>query len=233
MHERGIHIVQQKALRKTCQIRQVDYHVRIMKNQPIRLLFIIAVTIGFCGITPTMFAQADTGLVNGFLAQAKAASDSQLGAMATELTDEIKKLGTGLANNAAVKEKLDGTLKALTDGKDSEALTPAFDLVKGAKLTPEQLGVAKQVGNVASAYVMQKNFATLEGSQTDVATIVKSLRGGNLTAVVQPLKNVAYSAKLTDPQKQIIGAIADKYAPGWQKAKGAMDSLKKLPGFGK
>jgi hypothetical protein len=62
-----------------------------------------------------------------------------------------------------------------------------------------------------------KKFATLEGSQTDVATIVKSLYGSNLTAVVQPLKNVASSAKLTDPQKQLIGTIADKYAPGWQK----------------
>ena len=203
-----------------------------MKKQLTRLLFGIAAAIAFCGFTTAASAQADAGLLNQFLDQAKSASDSQLGAIAAELTGGIKQLGTGLATNAVVKEKLDGTLKALTGGQDSEALSSAFDLVKGAKLTPEQVGVAKQVGNLTSAYVVQKNFATLEGSQGDVATIVSSLRSGNVTAAIPSLKNVAASAKLTDPQKQIITKVADKYAPGWQKAKGAMDSLKKLPGFG-
>jgi hypothetical protein len=185
-----------------------------------------------CGITNVAFAQADAGLVSQFTEQAKAASDSQLGPIAGELTTKIQSLGTALAGNATVKSALDGTLKSLTGGMDSEALNSAFDLVKGAKLTPEQVGVAKEVGNLTSAYVVQKNFATLEGSQGDVATIVKSLRSGNVTAAVPPLKNVATSAKLTGPQKQIITKVADKYAPGWQKAKGAMDSLKKLPGLG-
>ena len=202
-----------------------------MKKQLTRLLFIVTATVALGGFTTTVFAQVDTSLVSQFMEQAKAASDSQLGPIAGELTTKLQSLGSSLAGNVTVKTALDGTLKSLTGGMDSEALTSAFDLVKSAKLTPEQVGVAKEVGNLTSAYVVQKNFATLEGSQSDVATIVKSLRGGNVTAAIPPLKNVASNAKLTDPQKQIITKVADKYAPGWEKAKGAMDSLKKLPGF--
>jgi hypothetical protein len=211
-----------------CQVGRAGYHARIMKKQLTGLLIVAA---ALCGFTAAALAQADAGLISKFLDQAKSASDSKLGAIATELTGEMQKLGAGLATNAVVKERLDSTLKALTGGKDSEALTHAFDLVKGAKLTPEQIGVAKQVGNLASAYTVQKHFATLEGSQGDVAMIVSSLRSGNVTAAVPPLKNVATSAKLTDPQKQLITKVADKYAPGWEKAKGAMDGIKKLPGF--
>ena len=120
---------------------------------------------------------------------------------------------------------------SLTGGHDSAALTSAFDLVKGAKPTPEQLGLAKQIGNLTSAYVVQKNFASLEGAQSDVANIVSSLRSGKVTAAIPSIKNVATSAHLTDGQKQLITTIADKYAPGWKKAGEAADAIKKLPGF--
>lgn len=103
--------------------------------------------------------------------------------------------------------------------------------MKSAKPTPEELGLAKEVGNLASAFVVQRNFASLEGAQGDVAAIVNSLRKGELVAVVPPLKNVAGNTHLTDGQKKLIGVVTDKYAPGWQKAKGALDSIKKLPGF--
>ncbi len=93
------------------------------------------------------------------------------------------------------------------------------------------MGLAKQVGNLASAYVVQKDFASLEGSQSDVATIVSSFRSGQITPAVPAIQNVAKNASLTDPQKQIISTVADKYAPGWKKAAGALDSIKKLPGF--
>jgi len=213
-----------------CQIWPVDYHDRIMKKHLTSLL--IAATAALCGFTSTAVAQVDAGLVSKFLEQAKSAPDGQLGVIASELTGKVQSLGTALAGNDAVKGLLDGTLKSLTGGMDSDALTSAFKLASTAKLTPEQIGLAKQVGNVASAYVVQKNFAKLEGSQSDVATIVSSLRGGNVTAAIPPLKNVASSVKLTDPQKKLITTVADKYAPGWQKAKGTMDSIKKFPGLG-
>jgi len=197
-----------------------------------KLFAFLAVAVIACGTHQTAFAQADAGLVVKFLETAKAATDGQLGTIASELTGKIESLGTALGGDAAIKAKLDDTIKSLTGGKDSAALSHAFDLVKAAKLTPEQLGLAKQVGNLASAFVVQKNFAALEGSQSDVATIVSSLRDGQVTAAIPAIKNVAGNAHLTDGQKQLITTVADKYAPGWEKAKGAMDGIKKLPGLG-
>ena len=162
---------------------------------------------------------------------AKASTDSQLGDIATQLTGKVAKLESLLDTNSAIKARLDNMLTSLTGGQDSNALASAFSLVKGAKPTPEQLGLVKQVGNLASAYVVQKNFATLDGAQSDVATIVSSLREGKLTAAVPALKNVAGNANMTDGQKQLIKTVADKYAPGWEKAKGAVDAIKSLPGF--
>lgn len=177
-------------------------------------------------------AQTNTGAAaSQFLDQAKSASDSQLGGIATQLTSKITKLESMLGTNSALKAKLESTLNSLTGGADSNALTSALGLVQGAKLTPDQLGLAKQVGNLTSAFVVQRNFASLDGAQGDVATIVGSLRDGKVSAAVPALKNVATNAHLTDGQKQLITTVADKYAPGWQTAKGMMDSVKKLPGF--
>ena len=192
-------------------------------------LLIIAISLG--GFANNVFAQADASLVSDFLNTAQSASDSQLGSIASELTGKVQSLNTATGTNSAVASKLDSTLKSLTGGADSAALTSAFKLASSAKLTPDQLGLAKQVGNLASAYVVQKNFASLDGSQGDVANIVSSLRSGKIKDAVPSLKNVASNAKLSDTQKQLITTIADKYAPGLSKASGAMDSLKKIPGF--
>ena len=192
-------------------------------------LLIIAISLG--GFANNVFAQADASLVSGFLNTAQSASDSQLGSIASELTGKVQSLNTATGTNSAVASRLDSTLKSLTGGSDSAALTSAFKLASSAKLTPDQLGLAKQVGNLASAYVVQKNFASLDGSQGDVANIVSSLRSGKIKDAVPSLKNVASNAKLSDTQKQLITTIADKYAPGLSKASGAMDSLKKIPGF--
>ncbi len=196
-----------------------------------KLFALFALAVIFCGTNQNATAQVDTGVVAKFLATAKAAKDGQLGAIASELTGKVQSLGATLGANDVVKGLLDNTLKSLTGGKDSAALTHAFDLVKAAKLTPDQLGIAKQVGNLASAYVVQKNFATLEGSQSDVATLVSSLREGKLTAAIAPVKNIAGNTHLTDGQKTLIKTVADKYAPGLEKAKGTVDAIKKLPGF--
>ena len=192
-------------------------------------LLIIAATFGV--VTNNVFAQTDASLVSKFLDTAKSASDSELGTIASELTGKVQSLSTAAGANSTIASKLDSTLKSLTGGADSAALTSAFKLASVAKLTPDQLGLAKQVGNLASAYVVQKNFASLEGAQGDVATIVNSLRSGKIKDALPSLKNVAESAKLSDTQKQLITSIADKYAPGLSKASSALDSVKKLPGF--
>ncbi len=202
-----------------------------MKKNLASILIVLLVAVGFCGFTTVVYGQADAGLISSFLNQAKSASDSQLGDIASELTGKVQSLAAAGGVSDAIKSKLDSTLKALTGGKDSAALTSAFGLVKSAKLTPEQLGLAKQVGNLASAYVVQKNFASLAGQQGDVATIVSSLRCGKVSDALPSLKNVAANAKLTDTQKHLITTIADKYAPGLNQAAGAFEGIKKLPGF--
>jgi len=201
-----------------------------MKHPITHLLAIIAVTAALCGFIPAAGAQT-AALATNFLNQAGSAPDSQLGAIASELTAKLQALGHAGATNAAITGKLDTMLEALSGGKDSAGLASGFKLASAAKLTPEQVGIAKQVGNLASAYVVQKNFSSLAGSQGDVATIVSSLRSGEVANAIPALKNVATSANLTDGQKTLITKVADKYAPGWQKAGEALDAVKKLPGF--
>ena len=140
-------------------------------------LFTLAAIAVACAFAQKATAQTGSAtLATNFMEQAKSASDSKLGDIAAQLTGKVTKLESLLGTNSAIKDKLDSTLKSLTGGQDSAALTSAFDLVKGAKLTPQQLDLAKQVGNLASAYAVQKNFTSLEGAQGDVATIVSGVR---------------------------------------------------------
>lgn len=192
---------------------------------------ILTAVASLCGPITTVFSQTTADAAAKLVDAAKSSSDSQLGGIASELTGKVQSLETAIGGNSAILGKLNSTLSSLAGGQDSAALTSAFKLASSAKLTPEQLGLAKQVGNLTSAYVVQKNFASLAGQQGDVATIVSSLRSGKIKDAVPSLKNVATSAKLTDSQKQLITTITDKYVPGFSKASGAMDSIKKLPGF--
>jgi hypothetical protein len=122
-------------------------------------------------------------------------------------------------------------LQSLTAGKDSTALGQVFQVAQAAtNLTPQQQQLAKDVGNLASAYVVQKNFSSLDGAQGDVASLVNALRQGNLTAAVPPLQKVAQNAGLTPSQKELVSSLADQYAPGLKKAAGSLQQgLKSLP----
>jgi hypothetical protein len=193
-----------------------------------KTLVLLVATAWIGGLNYAAFAQVDAGVISKFVDSAKASSDSQLGSIASELTGKVQALAT---SSPALKTALESTIKSLTGGMDSGALTSAYNLAKDAKLTPEQLGLAKEVGNLTSAYAVQKNFSSLEGSQSDVANIVSSLRKGNVTEAIPSIKNVAGNAHLTDGQKHLITTVGNKYVPGWEKAKGAMDGLKKLPSF--
>jgi hypothetical protein len=203
----------------------------MMKLRIMNFLAVTLAMIALGGAGNSAFAQADTNLVNQFLTGAQAAADGRLGDIASELTGKIESLGAALGTNSVLTSQIDTVLKSLTGGQDSTALSSAFKLVSAAKLTPEQVDVARQVGNLASAYVVQKNFASLDGAQGDVASIVSSLRDGQITTAIPAIKNVATNAHLTDDQKTLITKIADQYAPGWKKAGAVLDGLKKLPGF--
>ena len=188
----------------------------------------MATAFTLCRFGSEARAQAAAGLISQFLNQTRAAADSKLGAIATGLTGKIQSLAASLGTNSVAKSELDNTLQSLTGGKDNAALSSAFKLVSDAKLTPEQMGLAKQVGQLASAYVVEKNFASLQGAQGNVATIVNSLRKGEITPAIPALKKVATNAHLTEGQKTLISTVADQYAPGWKQAGKIMSGFKKL-----
>jgi hypothetical protein len=176
-------------------------------------------------------AAQTNALVTNLLNQAQAASDSKLGTIAAELISKLEAFEAAGGTNAAETNQINSLLQSLASGQDSTALTSAYKLATAAKLTPEQLTLAKQVGNLASAYVVQKDFASLDGSQNDVATIVNSLRTGQVATAAPALENVLKNGNLTDSQKQLLSTVADKYAPGWKKASGMLNDIKSAAGL--
>jgi hypothetical protein len=168
-----------------------------------------------------------------FVTAANSQPDKQLGSIGTELADKVKALSESASGNDAVQSQLTNSVQALVAGNDAGALSTLYQTAKGASLTPEQTQLAKDVGNVASAYVVQKNFASLDGAQGDVATIVNSLRKGQITPAVPALQRVGQNANLTPTQKQLVASLADRYAPGTTKAAGTLQQgLKSLENLG-
>ncbi len=168
-----------------------------------------------------------------FVGAAKAQGDSLLGQIGGDLVDKVKTLAQSAAGNETLKSQLTNSLQSLATGNDSAGLASLYQAAQGAGLTPSQIQLAKDVGNVASAYVVQKNFASLEGAQSDVATIVNSLRQGQVTPAIPAIQKVAQNASLTSTQKQLLASIADKYAPGVSKAASTLQQgLQSIPGLG-
>lgn len=162
-----------------------------------------------------------------------AQADSTLKSLSTDLQNSLQKLSTSLQGNEVIKTQVNTAAQALLGNRDLDAIK-AFDQLSAAKLTPEQLTIAKEVYQVGAAYVTQKNFSSLPDAQSEVAQIVNGLRTGNYVAVAAPLQTLSQKANLTPAQKDLVAAFADKYAPGVKAAAGkiqtGLDTLKK---FGK
>jgi hypothetical protein len=176
---------------------------------------------------------ADTDATSQFVAASKAQGDSVASAIGSDLVDKVKTLTQSAAGNDTLKSQLNSSMQSLAGGNDAGGLATLYQAAQGASLTPSQLQLAKDAGNLASAYVVQRNFATLPGSQSDVATIVNSLRQGQITPAIPAFQKVAQNASLTPAQKQLVASIADKYAPGVTKAASALQQgLQSVPGLG-
>jgi hypothetical protein len=174
--------------------------------------------------TPAAAAPASPAadLVSQVAKMAGSQSDKLLASLGGELSDKAKALYQSAGASDALKSGLTSSLESLLGGKDAAAVTGLYDQLKAANLTPEQTQLAKEVGNVASAFVVQRNFSTLDGAQGDVANIVNSLRQGELTASIPSVQKVLQNANLTAPQKDLLSTIADKYAPGLSKTAGSL-----------
>ena len=133
--------------------------------------------------------------------------------MGTDLTGKLKALDLGAQCFGRSESELTGTLQALVRGKDADALAKVFQIAHVASPTPEPKGLAKEAGNLATAFVVQRNFAALEGANGDVATLVASLRRGEVAGPAPAIQRIAKNANLTAPQKQLIGSVAGQYVP--------------------
>jgi len=185
------------------------------------------------GLAHNAHAQSLTDLLGQLKSSSAASGDATLKSLGGDLGSKVTSLNTSLAGNPAAQGQLQGALQSLVSGNGASSLGSLSKLTQ-AKLTPAQTKLAKDVGNVGSAYVVQKNFGALEGSQSDVAQIVTSLRKGEPTTALPAIQKVGQNAKLTAPQKDLIGSLADKYAPGTKKIGNALEGgLKSIPGLGK
>jgi hypothetical protein len=165
---------------------------------------------------------------------AKTEKDQVLSSVGTELSDKVNALTASAPGNSTLKSQMASSVQSLVGGKDSSALASFYQAAQAASLTPQQTQLAKDVGNLATAFVVQRNFSSLDGAQTDVATIVGSLRKGEITAAAPAIQKVASNANLTPSQKDLIASVADKYAPGLTKASGTVQQgLQNLRSLGK
>lgn len=169
-----------------------------------------------------------------FLSLAQSQSDKVLASIGEDLAPKLKSLASSLGDQPALKSQVDSTLKSLVSG-DSAATIEAVTTLAQAKLTPEQTDLAKQARDLAAAYVVQKDLASLEGVQGEVATVVSSLRKGEVSTALPALSGIASKAKLTPAQKNLVSAIAEKYAPAGLKQTGdaLQQGLKSIPDLGK
>ena len=169
-----------------------------------------------------------TSLLGQLTSASQSTPDPTLQSLGNELAAKTKSLSTAMVGNPEVQSQLTGALQSLLGNKGPEAVA-AFQKLSAAKFTPDQMKLAKDFGHVGSAYLVQKNLGTLEGSQSDVAQIVSSLRSGNVAAALPAIQKVSQNANLTPAQKDLLASMANKLVPG---AGSISDGLKSIPGFG-
>jgi len=202
-------------------------------NSPLVVVTALAIWLG---LPAAQLSAQETSSLDAVLAQLKSTSEastnSTLKSLGAELAAKANLLGTSVSSNATTHSELTGALQSLLGGKSPDAVA-AFQKLSAAKLTPQQMALAKQVGHVGSAYLVEKDLGSLDGSQSEVAQIVSSLRKGNVTAALPAIKKVSQNAGLTPEQKSLLTAMAEKLAPGASKAGEALgNGLKSIPGMG-
>jgi hypothetical protein len=86
-----------------------------------------------------------------FVTAAKAQGDSVVGAIGNDLADKVKALAQSAGGNDALKSQLTSSMRSLASGNDAGGLTSLYQAAQGTSLTPSQMQLAKDVGNLASA----------------------------------------------------------------------------------
>lgn len=182
-----------------------------------------------------LLAEDSSSLASLFSSLTKSATtqgDSTLQSLSRDLQSKATALDKSVANNSAAKSGLESALESLVSGKSADSLK-GLQKLSAAKLTPDQTKLAGDVFHIGTAYVIQKDFSSLDGAQSDVANAVKALRKGDAVSALPAITSIAQNAKLTDPQKQLIQSVAAQYTPGGDSVNKAIKGIGGLPGFGK
>jgi hypothetical protein len=172
---------------------------------------------------------AITNAVASLKQEAQAAADAETKSLTSDLSTKVLALSKSLEGNPSAQKQLESAVNAVLGNKGPAAIE-GFHKVASAKLTPDQTRLAKDVYNVGSAYVVKKNFGSLEGSQAEGSQVVTALSKGSAAEALPSLKKIGQNATLTQPQKDIVASVTGRYAPGLQKAG---EGLKSLPGLKK
>ena len=168
-----------------------------------------------------------TNLLDQLKRESEAATDPELKSLSNDFSTKAAQLSKSLGTNTDAQKQLDSALTAVL-GNKGPAAVEGLQKLTSAKLTPEQTKLSKEVYNLGGAYLVKKNFGTLEGSQTEVSQVVSSLRKGTPAQALPPLKKIGQNATLTQPQKDLLSSMVNNYAPGLKRAG---DSLKSIPGL--
>ena len=186
----------------------------------------ITLAAALCGLVHNASAQLSASVLTNFLSSANSSGDSELSSLASQLTGKAQALETSAGTNSALSGALNSSLSSLTGGNYSSALTSALGLASTPNLSSGSVGLSKQVGNLATAYIVQKNFSSLAGSETDVTNAVTALASGSISQAVPPIKNIAANTNCTAVQKELIYSVATNYVPGYAKLNGAVSDVK-------
>ena len=206
-----------------------------MKSRIVRMLCLgtsAALIVASGGFASAQGTASLTDLLGQLKTAASSSGDATLKSLGGDLSSKIQSLNKSLTGKPDTQNQVSGALQSLLDNKGGDSLG-AFQKLSQAKLTPEQTKLAKDVGHLGSAYLVQKNLASLEGSQSEVGQIVGSLRKGNVTEALPAIQKVSQNAKLTPAQKDLLTSVADKFAPGASKVSGALKGVKGIPSLGK
>lgn len=183
-------------------------------------------------------------------AETRDAIDARVRELGRQFTESLKETGDGFLQRLGfqVNRKASGVADALKEsaiepareaigslmtslkaGRDSRAIG-SLDAFDSHDFTEQQRQRIEDFRKSLGAFVVQRNFSSLKGSENDIARIAEAMLMGDGETAVAGLKEVAAKAQLSAEQKEVLASLVAEYAPDLealrQSAHGAMDRLR-------
>ncbi|MGE9294837.1 MAG: hypothetical protein ACQKBV_00905 [Puniceicoccales bacterium] len=127
--------------------------------------------------------------------------------MVAQTVDASKQLESMLGDNPELKSLLTNSMVSLAQGQDFAALQDLNSLMD-AKLTPDQMGLAKGLRNDVEVLALKRSLP----QSGPVTAATQALQSGDFTAAQTQLTQVMQNGSLTDPQKQLVQTIMGNHS---------------------